>query len=253
MFDRVADVDRCLWIAPSRLDPLIPTAAQRYAWALNDSRPGSVRVDVVDLRVWHLSGHTDYGLPTEVAAIREAAWVRGWDRYHLFGFSAGGTVALAAARGNPAVRTVAVYEPASIGDDDWHPAEVAWRMEFAGVRALPVDHRQAAFRQMLLRDRAGLPPGLGPAPSWDERSDALEDMLDRTGFVSRDLVEISCPTLILSGALSSERFQAAAERLTEVIRGARAVTLAGCSHLAPPHRVAPDRLTAELTGLWGLG
>ena len=135
-------VDQCLWVSPSEVSPrLAETSAQRFARSIVDR----CEVVVIGLRVWGLGLSDPYDLTTEVAAVEQAAADLGWGRYHLFGFSAGATVAFATARANPrAVRTVAGFEPATIGDDDWSPVETRWRRDLARVRQLVPRQRQQA-------------------------------------------------------------------------------------------------------------
>jgi pimeloyl-ACP methyl ester carboxylesterase len=159
-------------------------------------------------------------------------------------------VALAAAlKLGGTVQTVTVFEPATIGDDDWSPMETRWRQELAGVRALAAERRPAAFRRLMMGDD-DLPPFLPAPPVWTSRTDRLEDLLAAVGFVSADLARISQPTTVLTGGLGHVRFRRLAERMVEVIPQAKAVTFPRCSHLAPPHREDPVRLADVLTRAW---
>jgi pimeloyl-ACP methyl ester carboxylesterase len=174
------------------------------------------------LAVWDTAPGEPYGLTTEVNAVNTAAQARGLSRYHLFGFSAGATVALGAALAlGEAVQSLTLLEAAVIGDDDWHPAETAFRASLAAVRALPAEQRIPASRQLYMRPGERLPP-LGPPPPWDPRDDMLEHMLAQVGFTSSDLAAITVPVLAISGGRSHPRFQLQDERLVEVIPHARA-------------------------------
>ena len=94
---------------------------------------GDVDVTLLGLRVWGLAPGDGYDMGVEVAAVAEAA---GSGAVHLAGFSAGATVALAAALAlGDSVRSVVVLEPAFIGDDDWDPAEAKWRSAIGSLRA----------------------------------------------------------------------------------------------------------------------
>lgn len=244
-----SDDDRCLWLSPSAVSPdSPPTSSQRFAATLADG----YEIAVVGLQVWSGGLADPYDMTTEISAVRGAAADRGWRRYHLFGFSAGATVALATARADPgAVQTLALLEPATIGDDDWDPVEAEWRRQLCRVRSLPVEQRQPAFRDLLMGASRSAPSGLAAPPMWDARTDKLEDLLAQVGFTSSDLAIITAPVLVISGALSNPRFIRVAERLLDVLPAATSVTFDGCSHLAPPHRAAPDQLEQELTRLWG--
>jgi len=243
-------VDQCLWVSPSEVGPqLSETSAERFARSFADR----CQVVVIGLTVWKLALAAPYDLAMEVAAVQQAAADHGWSRYHLFGFSAGATVALATARANPgAVRTVAVFEPATIGDDDWSPEEAQWRSDLLRVRQLPPEQRQPAFRRLLMAPSQSIPPQLPAPPLWDEHTDKLEDMLAAVGFTSADLAAVTQPALLMSGALSNPRFAAQTDRLGDVLTRARSVLFDGCSHLAPAHRVAQRQLTEALSDMWSL-
>lgn len=243
-----SDDDRCLWLSPSGVSANSPpTSSQRFAATLS----GRYEVAVVGLQVWSGRLTDPYDMTTEISAARQAAADRGWVRYHLFGFSAGATVALATARADPdAVQTLALLEPATIGDDDWNPVEAEWRRQLRQIRSLPVEQRQPAFRNLLIGAPHSVPSGLTEPPLWDAQTDKLEDLLAHVGFTSSHLASITVPVLVMSGALSNPRFLRLAERLLDVVPAATSVTFAGCSHLAPPHRAAPGQLEEELTRLW---
>jgi pimeloyl-ACP methyl ester carboxylesterase len=237
----------CLWISPADVGAGHPeTSSQRFAAAIANR----AKLVVHGLEVWRRSPEEPYDLGTELAAIERDAADHAMERYHLFGFSAGATVALAAARKlGGTVQTVTVFEPATIGDDDWSPVEARWRRDLAAIRALAAEWRPAAFRRLMMGDD-DLPPFL-PAPAvWTSRTDRLEDMLAAVGFVSADLARISQPTTVLAGGLGHVRFRRLAERMVEVMPHATVVTFPGCSHLAPPHRQDPGRLADVLTRAW---
>jgi pimeloyl-ACP methyl ester carboxylesterase len=224
-----------------------PTSAQRFAATIADR----CDVVVIGLQVWRTDPGQPYNLLTELAAVQRAARDRGWSRYHLVGFSAGATVALATARADPdTVRSLALVEPATIGDDDWSPTEKQWREDLRRVRRLPPDQRQAAFRRILMAAGEEVPAELGPPPLWDTKTERLENLLAKIGFESGDLSDLTQPTLIISGAQSCRRFHELAERLVDVLPNATSITLPLCSHLRPPHRAAPDQFEEQLKLLW---
>ena len=203
------------------------------------------------LRVWALTDGECYGMDAEVAAIAETAGSR---PCHLAGFSAGATVALAAALAlGQSVRSVAVLEPAFIGDDDWDPIEAEWRSRWRGVVESPQPERTAAFRGLLMRPGLAPPPPNTP-PRWDFHDNLLERMLFRdTGFVSADLAAIHAPVLTIRGGRSSPRWAAVSRRLGEVCPDAREHVFPHLHHFTPPFRDAPEELAAVLLALWASG
>jgi len=190
-------------------------------------------------------------MSTEVEAVTAIAT---GDPVHVFGFSAGGTVALAAALALAGtLRSVTVLEPAFIGDDDWDAAEAAWRSRLGDVAALPPAERITAFRPLLMRPGLQPPPPRKP-PRWDSRDELLEHMLrTRTGFVSADLGAIRAPVLAIRGGRSHPRWKAVSQRLAEVCPDAREHVFAELHHFTPPFRDEPDALASLLLELWTAG
>ena len=211
------------------------------------------RVDVspVELAVWGLDAGSRYDMGVEVDAVRALAERAGARGFHLFGFSAGGTVALAAALAMPdRVLSVAVLEPAVIGEDAWHPAEAAWQAEMRRIRALPADARMDPFRRLVMR------PGLEPPPSrrhnatWTSQDEMLEDMIEHPGFVSSDLAAFPGPALIVIGGESNPRWSVMARRLVDVMPDASAEEFPGLSHFTPPYREQPEAFEQLMLGFW---
>ncbi len=234
---------RVLWINPSGIE-FGGTSVERFAQRVE----GSAKVTLLGLEIWsHVPGQT-YGMATEVAAVTEAAAGK---RVHLFGFSAGGTVALAAALAlGDAVRSVTVLEPAFIGDDDWNAVEAKWRSCHLGFTALPPAERTAAFRRLLTRPGLEPPPPRNP-PLWDVRDGLLEQMLrSDTGFVSKDLAAIRAPVLAIRGGRSNPRWEAVSRRLIEVCPDAREYTFPELHHFTPPFRDEPGVFASVLHKMW---
>ena len=237
---------RVLWINPSGTT-FAGTSVDRFVRRLE----GSADVTLLGLEVWGQAPGRAYGMATEVDAVTAAA---AGDRVHLFGFSAGGTVALAAALAlGAAVRSVTVLEPAFIGDDDWDAVEAEWRSRQRDITALPPDQRIVPFRRLLMR------PGLDPPPPretfvWGFRDDLLERMLGgETGFLSADLAAIRAPVLAIRGGRSHPRWEAVSRRLAQVCPDAREHVFPELHHFAPPFREEPDALASVLLDLWASG
>jgi pimeloyl-ACP methyl ester carboxylesterase len=237
--------EQVIWITPGWPPPRTAPSA-----AVASELAGRAVITEIGLAVWDIAPGEPYGLATEVNAVNAAAQAHGLSRYHLFGFSAGATVALAATLAlGDAVQSLTLLEAAVIGDDDWHPAETAFRASLAAVLAQPPEQRIPAARQLFARPGEPLPPLEPPAP-WDARSDILEDMLAQVGFTSSDLAAITVPVLAICGGRSNPRFQLQDERLVEVIPHARAEVFSERSHSSPPHRAEPARLAELVIGFW---
>jgi pimeloyl-ACP methyl ester carboxylesterase len=232
---------RVIWVDPTGTD-FTGTPIEAFAGRLGPS----VDVTLLGLRVWGLAPGDDYDMGVEVAAVAKAA---GSGPVHLAGFSAGATVALAAARSlGEGVRSVALIEPAFIGDDDWDPAEAAWRAAIGSLRASGPAGQADAFREMRMAPGETPQPSRRP-PAWDFRDDLLGSMLAaRTGFVSSDLARIHAPVLLIRGGRSATRFGLVARRLEAVCPQASEHVFPDLHHFAPPQREEPEELAQVLRG-----
>src|SRR3954451_5935602 len=226
--------------------------ASRSAQRVKGALRAPVAVVPKDLEVWTGDPAEPYDLNTEVAAIEALADDRGWERLHLFGFSAGATVALATAlRLGPRLATLAVTEPATIGDDDWSETEARWRSLMDEIFALPRATHQQAFNAAMLAPGEPVQETEPPPASFVERGNRLwTHALRRTGFTSGDLAVIDQPTLVLTGGRSNPRFAAVAARLHAVLPHVKATVFADESHLNAPHRKEPERVARLLEHLW---
>jgi len=209
---------------------------------------GDVEMTLLELRVWGLAPGDGYDMGMEVAAVAEAA---GSGPVHLAGFSAGATVALAAALAlGESVRSVALLEPAFIGDDDWDPAEARWRATIATLRASGSPGQAEAFRAMLMAPGESAPPSRRPV-AWDFRDALLGTMLSgHTGFESASLARIDAPVLLVRGGRSAARFGLVGRRLKAVCPRASQHVFPALHHFAPPFREEPEQLANVLLGFW---
>src|SRR6202048_512787 len=110
-------------------------AADRYA-ALIDELGGHLKTITKDLEVYRLSRPpAGYSIETEIAGIASTADVRRLDRFHLYGHSAGGAIAIAFAAAHPdRLLSLAVDEPAmdftpeDHADPSWAELDRIWEM-----------------------------------------------------------------------------------------------------------------------------
>jgi len=110
----------------------------------------------------------DYGLEVEVAGVLREADARGWDRFHLVGYSGGGAAALAFAEARPErLASLALLEPAWAGTWDISPAEREASLELERLARLPDDQLMPAFVRFGLRPGVPVPsPPPGDPPPW---------------------------------------------------------------------------------------
>jgi len=200
-----------------------------------------------------------YSLDTEVAGALRTAEARGWDRFHLVGYSGGGSAALALTAAHPErLWSVALLEPAWAGnwDDTSQAHRTLWR-RYAQLADLPHDEFMAAFMRLQLRADVvpPSPPG-GPPPPWmAQRPAGIRALLDafRTYDLDREALRgFERPVYFALGGLSNpDQFGEEAERLAHVFPNFWLELFPERHHFDPPHRVEPRALATSLRALWG--
>jgi pimeloyl-ACP methyl ester carboxylesterase len=200
---------------------------------------------------------TGYDLDLEVAgAVREAD-ARGWDGFHLVGYSGGGAAALAAAARHPdRVLSLALLEPAWAGNWELSPAQQEVTHELEQLGALPDDEFMRAFVRLELRAGVAPPePPPGPPPPWMATRPAGIRALIRT-FATYDLEQEGLrrfrrPVYYALGGLSNpDLYEEIARRLARVFDDFTLEVFEERHHFDPPHRVEPERLGRSLRALW---
>jgi pimeloyl-ACP methyl ester carboxylesterase len=202
----------------------------------------------------------DYSLDAEVEGVRSEADGRGWDRFHLVGYSAGGSVALAFAALNPArLLSLALLEPAWAGSWGWSSEHSKLWASYDAVEHLPPDQSMTAFMRLQVRPDVQLPPPpSGPTPPWMGRRLAGIRALLRT-FKSYELdrgalSEFEAPVYFaLGGRSNPDQFAEEADRLASVFADYTLEVFSDRHHFDPPHRVEPARLARSLRDIWERG
>ncbi|MGH3103843.1 MAG: alpha/beta fold hydrolase [Gaiellaceae bacterium] len=197
-----------------------------------------------------------YTLDHEVEGIRRAVDERGFQTFHLVGYSAGGAACLAfVARYPERVRSLALIEPAWIGNNDLSPEEVEdWR-ELDRMIALPPEEMMREFVS------SGTPPGAaspepapGPPPPWmAKRPAGLRALIQAFKAFELDharLREFDGPVYLALGTLSIPVEERKIERLGRIFANAEIDRYEGRHHFDPPHRAEADRFAGALQRLW---
>ena len=226
--------------------------------ALTDALGDAVEVVAKDLELYaDDEPPVDYSLDDEVAGVVRAADARGWERFHLVGYSGGGAAALAtAARHTGRLLGLGLLEPAWAGDWDLSEAERAIWRGFEKLDALSPDEFMAAFVRLQLRPGVAPPaPAPGPPPLWMAKRPAGIRAFMRT-FRTYDLDRESMrrfdrPVYYALGALSNpDQFCEIAGRLSRVLDDFTLEVFEDRHHFDPPHRLEPERLARSLRALW---
>jgi pimeloyl-ACP methyl ester carboxylesterase len=199
----------------------------------------------------------DYDLNLEVAGVEREADARGWERFHLVGYSGGGAAALAVVARQPdRVSSLALLEPAWAGDWDRSPAEVSVWRAYDRIEGLPPDEFMRAFiRLNVMPGVEPPPPPTGAAPPWmAKRPSGIGAFMKtfRTYDLDRDaLARFDRPVYFALGGLSNpDQFGEIATRLAGVFPDFQLEVFEDRHHFDPPHRMEPERLADSLKALW---
>ena len=193
----------------------------------------------------------DYSIAMEVRGVDRAADDAGWDRFHLFGHSGGGAVALAYAAAHPErVFSLAVDEPAY----DFTDAMRAEMGEFGPIRSLPESERMRAFMKLQVSASVELPSPAGPPPAWMARRpagiEAFLDAIDRHERLESKYMSFESPVLFTWGSLTHPRWHAMRDRLGALFPDFTAYRFEGLHHLNTSHQAEPGRVAELLGDLW---
>jgi pimeloyl-ACP methyl ester carboxylesterase len=199
----------------------------------------------------------DYSLELEIAGVVREADARGWDRFHLVGYSGGGAASLAFAAARPErLASLALLEPAWAGNWDLSPAEQALWLEFDRLEGLPFEQFMATFVRLALKPGIPLPaPPSGDPPPWMvKRPAGIRALLRafKVGEIDPDaLRSFARPVYFALGALSNpDWYGEIANRLSGVFPDLDLEVFESRHHFDPPHRIEPDRLASSLRKLW---
>ncbi len=199
----------------------------------------------------------DYGLESEVTGVLREADARGWERFHLVGYSGGGAAALAcAATAADRVSSLALLEPAWAGTWELSAAERAAWIALERIEELPDDEFTGAFMRLSVQPDVTLPgPPHGDPPPWlAKRPAGIRALLRafRRGEIDREsLRRFDRPVYIALGGLTNQdQYGEIAERLGRVLPDLELEVFDERHHFDPPHRVEPERLAGSLAALW---
>lgn len=235
------------------LPGIIAPAAIRYGPLVE--RLANVNVLVRDLAVYDTNEPpTDFSIATELDAFDRAADAAGFERFHLYGHSGGGAVALAyaAARGDR-LTSLAVDEPASDFTREGNEA-YGWP-EFDKALMLPAAEAMNAFMRLQVAQDVQLPePPEGPPPPWMAKRPAgiraFVAAIREHRIAPREYARFTAPVYFSRGSRTHPRWAAMQERLGLLFPDFTAEVFEGLHHLNTSHQAEPDRVALTLVNFW---
>ena len=198
-----------------------------------------------------------YSLDHEIAGILHTAQVAGFERFHLVGYSGGGAASLAFAAEHPErLLSLALLEPAWMGNDELSPAEQSVWQEFDRIATLaPAEMMPAFVAAQLAPGVEPPPPPPGPPPPWmATRPAGLQALIGAFRFSSLDLDSLRAFTqpvyFALGGRSNPDYYARMAERASAIFPDFTLDVFDERHHFDPPHRVEPERTARALREHW---
>lgn len=199
----------------------------------------------------------DYTLDDEIAGILRAAGDAGFDRFHLVGYSGGGASSLAFAAKHPErLLSLALLEPAWMGNDELSPEERDVWQEFDRIATLaPADMMPAFVAIQLAPGVEPPPPPPGPPPPWmATRPAGLRAFLHTFRSSTLDLGRLrafNAPVYFALGGRSNPNYYARmAARAQTIFPNFTLDVFDERHHFDPPHRIEPERTARALQAHW---
>lgn len=197
-----------------------------------------------------------YSLKHEIDGILRTAESAGFDRFHLVGYSGGGAAGLAFLSEHPErVATLALIEPAWMGNDGLSPPErVIWD-DVERIAALAPDQMLAEFVTVQLAAGVAPPPPPGPPPPWMAlRPAGLRAFIGTLTTSHLDLDRLRAfggPVLfVLGGKSNPDLYGRMAQRASTLFADLTLELFAERHHFDPPHRAEPERTARLLRAHW---
>lgn len=198
-----------------------------------------------------------WGLDSEIEGVLREADARGWETFHLLGYSGGGAAALAFTAKHPErLLSLTLLEAAWAGNWGWSEAHTLLWKQYQALESLPPDQFMAAFMRLGVRPGVQLaPPPPGDPPPWmAKRPAGVAAFLHEFGAYDLDRTALAAferPVLfVLGGKSNPDDYGEIARRLSDVFSEYRLVVFDDRHHFDPPHRIEPGRLAALLHEHW---
>jgi len=235
------------------LPGIIAPAAQRYEPLLHHLV--DVNPIVKDLEVYRGDAPpAGYSIGTEMDGVLRVADDAGVERFHLYGHSAGGAVALALALTHAdRVLTLAIDEPASDFTDQGN-ADYGWP-EFDRVLRMPPSESTAEFLKLQVAPGVALPPPPGGTPpAWMAKRPAgmraFIEALRAHHLTEEDYRAFDKPVYFTWGSMTHQRWRSMEHRLSKLFPNFSSEMFEGLHHLNTSHTAEPQRVAERLAILW---
>jgi pimeloyl-ACP methyl ester carboxylesterase len=235
------------------LPGIIAPAAVRYSALIGELGP-NVRAHTKELELYTLSPPpADYAIADEIGGLLRSADRVGLERFHLYGHSGGGAVALAFTAAHPERVASLTLDEAAFDFSEAMRVDLAEHQELQRILLEDPAHAMPRFMQLELKPGVEFAPPAGGAPPLPNRPAGIATLLRAFEQHTIDLDALrgfQRPVLYTRGSLSADRYERSSMRLSEVFPDFREVVFEGLHHLNTSNQAEPARVAALLLELW---
>jgi pimeloyl-ACP methyl ester carboxylesterase len=241
----VDDRPTCIFVSGSG-----PPGILAYApliGALGDEADARVR----ELEVFAFSPPPeDFAIDDEIQGLLASAQRTQLDRFHLYGSSAGGSVALAFTAARPEMVLSLTLSEAACDYSEEMLADLTEYRRLAEQMADDPVQTMARLRRLKLKPGVEFEPAPDTLPNRPAGYAALLRAYVHHRLDVDALRSFQGPVLYMRGALSEDIYERSASRLAMIFPNFREVVFDGLHHLKAPHKVEPTRVASLLIELW---
>lgn len=226
----------------TRWDPVLPILGKHFTCYALDRRGRGNSSDGLGYHINKEIADTD-------GAIRTLA-DQGGPPVDVVGHSYGAICALEAARGNPRLRRLILYEPPLPLGEPVPPPGVVRELEDLAAAGRKEDIVLTFMRKAVRMPEAEIKAAMAH-PSWPNRVAAAHTIPRELAALERDyrfdpakFADWNVPTLVMMGGESPAFLKNACETLARTLKGAKLCTLQGQQHVAM--MMAPELFSKEV-------
>ncbi len=192
----------------------------------------------------------DFAIDHEIEGLLTWARRAQLDRFHLYGSSAGGSVALAFTAARPEMVLSLTLSEAACDYSEEMLADLAEYRRLAELLADDPVQMVERIRRLKLKPGVEFEPAADALPNRPAGYAAVLRAYERHRLDVNALRTFQGPVLYLRGALSVDHYERSASRLAMIFPNFREVVFDGLHHLKAPHKVEPMRVASLLVELW---
>ena len=235
------------------LPGIIAPAVVRYA-ALVRELGTNARAYTKELELYTLTPPAaDYALADEVEGLLRWAKRAGLERFHLYGHSGGGAVALAFTAEHPGRVLSLTLDEAAFDFSEEMRADLAEHRELQRLMLTDPAAAMPRFMRLELKPGVEFAPPAGGAPPLPNRPAGIASLLrafEHHRIDTDALRRFARSVLYTRGSLSADRYQRSSQRLAQIFRNYREVVFDGLHHLNTSNQAEPARVATLLLDLW---